>query len=355
MPENTDFTCLNCGKENDLDFNYCSECGQKNRPLKVKIWEFITEFFDSVFNLNSKFFKTISKIFIPGKLTKEFFLGKRVNYYHPLRMYIVSIIFLFAVLSVMKVDDVFNITGLDLSQNIEKRVQLDEQIKTLNTTIDSFKLEHQESQNLSVIDSLQKRLYLLNSDNKIYLNDSLKSDTTSFKLTITEVKLSSQNLFVNSIDTVVENSGLANWVEKLMLRQFIKGARDFKSLNKFIYANLTWLLLSLIPVFALILKLIYIRRKRYFLEHFVFLLHLFTALIYFGLFALLMSKNEVLFYPSVAFIGIVVLLFPFLAFKLYYNQGFMKTLIKYIINGFLFTLSFFICLLFFFLITAAFF
>ena len=139
----------------------------------------------------------------------------------------------------------------------------------------------------------------------------------------------------------------------MALRQFIKAARDVKSLNNFIYANLTWLFIALIPIFGLWMKLLYIRRKRYYLEHFVFLLHLFSGVIILAAVTLLIGEVEELKNYALGFIVALVVIFPFLAFKRYYGQSTFKTLIKFILLGIFFLLSFIFTFSLFIVITAA--
>jgi len=97
LNEKNDY-CGNCQSPID-DANYCASCGQKNTDGRIGFGEFFSVLFSTVFNLESKFFKTIREIFIPGKLTNEWFKGRHKPYFHPVRLFIVTALLLIAALS----------------------------------------------------------------------------------------------------------------------------------------------------------------------------------------------------------------------------------------------------------------
>ena len=91
--------CGNCAHPISEAAKFCSNCGQKNTDGRISISSFFSVFFSTVFNLESKFFQSISHIFIPGKLTLEYFKGKHKRYFHPVRFFIVSALLLLASIS----------------------------------------------------------------------------------------------------------------------------------------------------------------------------------------------------------------------------------------------------------------
>jgi len=84
--------CANCGAV--LGGPYCSQCGQEDGPLRPSIHEFVREFGNEHFGLDSKIGHTLRALLIPGALTREYLAGRRVRYVRPLRLYIsISVIF----------------------------------------------------------------------------------------------------------------------------------------------------------------------------------------------------------------------------------------------------------------------
>jgi hypothetical protein len=352
--ENQQF-CPNCKAEIFEYQHFCGNCGQKNRALKVKIWEFFSEFIDTLFNIDNRFFKTLYHVIIPAKLTNAYFRGERQKYYHPLRIYLVVIILFFALLSFLGVDNIIDVIGErgDLSEVFEKRGLIKDNKEKLASTLDSLKNLDKFAGYEEVFDSIDAKVYFEIDSQRIYLRDTLSEGTTNLQLFTEEVKLTNDDFFVTDIDSVIHEANLNNWVNELILRQIIKGSRDIGSLNNFIYANLSWLLIALIPLFAIILKLFYLRRGRYYLEHYVFLLHMFSGVLLISLIFLSLGQEEELKDYAVAAMGITAIVFPFMAFKKYYKQGFFKTFIKFCLIGLFFFISFILTFSIFILITAA--
>lgn len=88
--------CLNCHYPlSEFDKN-CSQCGQKPTDGKTTIHDLVHEFVHTLFHLDGKFFWTLKHLFIPGKLTLEFFKGHHKRYAHPVQLFIVIGAFAFA-------------------------------------------------------------------------------------------------------------------------------------------------------------------------------------------------------------------------------------------------------------------
>ncbi len=114
--------------------------------------------------------------------------------------------------------------------------------------------------------------------------------------------------------------------------------------------NIPKVLFISLPVFALLLKLLYIRRKKfYYVDHGIFSVHLYifsflVLLVYFGLQELKADTG----WSWLQWLIVLVLLFPFFYFykamRRFYGQGRGKTILKYIL---LLMLSFFVQLLIF--------
>ena len=90
----------------------------------------------------------------------------------------------------------------------------------------------------------------------------------------------------------------------------------------------------LLPVFALVLKLLYIRRRRFYAEHFVFLLHV-HSFVYILATLMLLLRRVVPGWIELALFG-WILVYILLALKRVYGQGWLITLIKYWTLGWLY-------------------
>lgn len=91
----------------------------------------------------------------------------------------------------------------------------------------------------------------------------------------------------------------------------------------------------LLPVFALCLKLLYVRHSIYFIEHFVFSLHFHTFIFLFMIVPVFFSNFWVIFS-----IFCLIQIYLFIAMKRFYGQSIGKTLLKTFLVLFLYSFSF---------------
>ncbi len=87
--------CHNCHTILSLENNFCPHCGQENHDLKVPIGHLAFEVFEGFTHFDTKFYNTMSAIFLsPGKITKDFLEGRRGRYVPPIRLYfLISFVF----------------------------------------------------------------------------------------------------------------------------------------------------------------------------------------------------------------------------------------------------------------------
>ncbi len=82
-------SCPNCGHA--IGLHYCPNCGQHKSDHETKLWHFITEFLGEFIRFDSKLLRTLDPLFRePGKLTKEWVVGKRARYITPLKIYVTA-------------------------------------------------------------------------------------------------------------------------------------------------------------------------------------------------------------------------------------------------------------------------
>ncbi len=125
------------------------------------------------------------------------------------------------------------------------------------------------------------------------------------------------------------------FARRVFVRQALKINRASpKDVNKAILSNLPLMMFFLLPLFALLLKFLYLRRKKLLIEHLIFMMHFhaFYFLI-FSIFALMLyfsvSENEVLF-----IIGfLILLLYSYKSFRNVYQQNRFKTVLKLFLFG----------------------
>jgi len=132
----------------------------------------------------------------------------------------------------------------------------------------------------------------------------------------------------------------------LMTRQAIKFSNaSIKDMMSFSFGKIPVTMFLILPMFAFLLKLFYIRRNRLFVEHMVFTLHI-HSFIFFLLaiaFCVYMFANQ----KDAMWVAFILqALYVFLAFKNVYKQSWIKTFIKFLGIGFFYTLVLSLGLLF---------
>jgi Protein of unknown function (DUF3667) len=80
--------CANCGAT--LSGPYCSQCGQRHEHAIHSFWHFLQEGFEDLTHADSRLWRTLGALVLrPGSLTREFLEGRRARYLPPVRLYLV--------------------------------------------------------------------------------------------------------------------------------------------------------------------------------------------------------------------------------------------------------------------------
>ncbi len=88
IPPPRTLVCANCGES--LTGEYCAACGQRHEPHIHSMAHFAGEAFESITHADSRLWRTLGYLLTkPGRLTREFFDGRRAAYLPPFRLYLV--------------------------------------------------------------------------------------------------------------------------------------------------------------------------------------------------------------------------------------------------------------------------
>lgn len=86
--------CENCGAE--LHGEHCYACGQPTKGLVRHFSSIMGDFADTVFNVDGRIFRTLGPLlFKPGFLSLEYFAGRRVRYVSPVRLFVFTCLIAF--------------------------------------------------------------------------------------------------------------------------------------------------------------------------------------------------------------------------------------------------------------------
>jgi hypothetical protein len=280
--------CLNCGTYlwgNDL---FCPNCGQKRLEREdMSFSRMIGESFLDYFHFDSKFFKTIIPlIFKPGRLTIEFMKGKRKTYVEPFRLFLVISIIYFLLLP------------LSHESKYDKN-----QVKTAGSS------KSPQNASGSKVNKLTMRGMPVSQAGE----DSMRREIDTIGI----------NKYVD------KRFGKENWAVKLLMRQTFKilvySRESFSSVMEHTASKMIFLL---IPLVALLLKLLYIRKKRLYYEHLIFSLHT-HAFVF--LILIVVVLIEFLIPVRMMIVTAICLVYLFFAIKKYYGEKKGRTLRKFIL------------------------
>lgn len=331
-------TCQNCNNALPVEAKYCPSCSQKVKTGKVAIREFIQEFFDTVFNLDSKLFQTLGGLFIPGKLTKEYFEGRRKSYAPPIRVFFIMLLFFLTILNFRTQ------SGEQTENSVLKHGKQKQVERTLLVHLDSVNKKIQEEyqyqdSTLMVLDTLVARF-----KNEMPTGTQTQAFYVFSKKEILEkVEVPAEDVANLNYEELCKKYNVEGFFDKWLFVQMAKVTKDQNGLNRFLLGSSTWMAFLFLPFLAMLFKVFYRKQKHYFIEHLVFLFHIHS-------YALLMMSGVLLFvdiFPSFLkkAMAFSILIYVFFAFKFVYQQGWGKTFLKYLLLGFTYILAFSIFML----------
>jgi hypothetical protein len=327
--------CQNCHAPLRAGDLFCGACGQKYKPGRVTLWQLLQEFFSSLFNFDSRFFKTIGGLLLPGKLTVDFFLGKRQPYLHPVRLFFFTALVHFALLGVA-------LSGLEdfVANQLEdqkRSVHRKEFLAELDSLSNALKMASPSRELGAGMDTLYTQLAASSQG-----GDTLYLGFLDVQKGNSEVRsMSSVDVFTLTPDALLDKYEVKGAVNRFQVRQELRILQKGDRFVAFMLGNLIWLVALMMPVLAFLLKTLYLRRDKYFVEHLVFSFHYHAfAFMAFSV-PLLMSTDAGFFNPSsdvqsgeggsdlVGIVFLVVMGYLFLAMRKFYGQGLRKTFLKF--------------------------
>lgn len=320
--ERKEKNCLNCGTM--VVGRFCHVCGQENLEPKESVWHLVTHFFNDITHFDGKFFQTLKiLLFRPGFLSREYVNGRRASYLNPIRMYVfTSAIFFLIFFSVFQkeklhVNTTFNGKTLAQINNMDSA-----SFATFTAELDGGRPMTREQFAKYIDTTFSSGIHLGNNYKTRKEYDSLlasgkiKENWLARQFVYKQIELNEK--YNNNSQQITDA-----FVHTLM-----------HSVPQMLFISL--------PILALILKLLYIRRKQfYYVSHGIFAIHLyiFIFISLLVIFALSRIGNEVnwsIFGFLTAILVVGLFIYEYLAMKNFYRQGWIKTFFKFLLLNILF-------------------
>ena len=344
-------SCQNCGAP--LLGPHCYRCGQPVNGLVRHFSSILGDFLDSVLNIDARIFRTLWPLFArPGFLSREYFSGRRVRYVSPVRLFVFLSIVTFFVAQLM----------LNLAPNA---IQFDDQgsIQQARTVAE---VESARDQALKELEQARQQIpgnvpgarvgvdagaNAVREQARKRIAELQASDTGTAPADATE-KDAIPDLEFNGrpwdpVTNPVQLRWLPAFANRWINQQVGKGRdnvavlkKDPNRLKDAVLGALPSTLFVLLPIFALMLKIAYVFKRRLYMEHLIVALnsHAFLCMALLLVFALDALGNAV---PALAAAtgtleGITFAWMPLyllLVQKRVYAQGWLMTLLKYCVLG----------------------
>ncbi|WP_372650645.1 DUF3667 domain-containing protein [Draconibacterium sp.] len=332
-----DVDCLNCGT--NFSGHFCPNCSQAvkeyDKPFGFIFFNFLGDFFA----FDTRFFQTLFGLVArPGFLTKEYFAGRRVRYTPPMRIFVFVSFILFLLLQI--------VTNRGLS------TVLDSDLKDAKLGLDSISVAAADSIFNQVNDQIEpeekQALDNVLGKGKIQL-DSIDIAKSANKINLgnwggaRNIRLA-LNDYADKMEREMEEE--KDPEKRAELQENIRMLRSPEATIAKILKYISYAFFLLLPLFALILKLIYIRRRHNYMRHLVFSIHIhtfiflvMTAII--GLY--LIFDKDIANVSGILFLSVPV--YIIIALKKFYGQSIGKVVLKFFALSFIYNIVFFTVIL----------
>lgn len=333
-------TCLNCYHPLDISDEFCPNCSQLNSTKKLAFNDFFNEFFAGIFAYDSRFYRTLGVLlFKPGKISKDYIEGKRVRYANPYRFYLSASIIFFLVWSLTH--EVEPPAEVDREATREQRIQADSIIAARRA--DNPQLDLIIPPVEITEDTVQVNKYVPEAllDTMSFF-DGFKTRWEVFSDHYKRTEVRNPHVALESLNYRDSNFNQWFYNKSVDVERFNSDSDLFWN---YFYGKVPFIIFFYLPVFALFLWLLYLRRPFTYMEHLIFTFHNQTTwFVFFGI-----SINLDAIFEVNAFSWIATGLFGFYlykAFRRFYGQGRVKTLLKFIIINLIFIILAFIAAIF---------
>ncbi|WP_295674842.1 DUF3667 domain-containing protein [uncultured Mucilaginibacter sp.] len=342
--------CLNCGTI--LEGKYCHNCGQENLEIKESFGHMMNHAISDYFHFDHQFFHTLKPLlFKPGFLTNEYMAGRRVQYLHPVKMYIFISLVYFLLLFQTKSDVVQITPSPTTTEELTKAIKAVEQNSFIppKAKQEAIKNLYDDAgytlKNGRWVKDTSKKARQKVEESKHYV-DPTTSDTTYEQYLLNQRKLAEPQR---------DGWFKSNWNKKAFAINKQKINMKDAIIDGFKH-NFPKVMFVLLPLFALILMVAFYKNKKFYVEHLIYAFHLHCFLFLF--LTIVMLVNLLIPTSWIAVKGwfvfsvfIAIIWYVYASLRVVYHRSWWRTIFKLIGIYFMYFLSFILCISLLVLIT----
>jgi hypothetical protein len=329
-------TCANCQKP--LLGPYCAVCGQPSVTGRRSVHALIYAFVKDVVNFDSRILRTArALLFQPGELPQAFREGRTQPFVPAIRLYLfVSLVF-FVLLSVTKI----GLLQLEVTAMPQKVVLVDGKPFVHNPAFDPSETDPD-------VKAVVKPLIPISPERArrpggVYEYSTKEHFFSPLGIFHSNLPPAARSQLLETPAQLSDarDKSAADFVRKYVFGAINRIAADPAALNGPMTEWIPRVLFILLPLYALLVALFHIRRRRdfYLVDHLVFSfsVHTFT----FVLLMLAVGLAQVMAGSTVAMLFFVTCsLYIFLAMKRFYRQGWFMTSVKFLVISGIYMLFF---------------
>jgi hypothetical protein len=364
--------CENCGAA--LTGEYCAQCGQHAIDYRRSLLRVLLDAADSFLNWDTKFLNSVGVLLArPWRLTNDFNAGRRVRYVHPLRLYLLASIAFFLMARTMNLEpggpielsaedraelasQLGKLTGSDSILTPEQRQRVDAARAKLTQGDGALTDKEQEELKDAFGDFLQSNLRsAFKSEEREKLKAALKripeapeppaaakpGEQPAEPLAHDIPPIPSpprKDGFIIYDNPDGAKSPVGAWLERRVKEKVGADGTNTKLFLDTLRSNIPGMMLFCIPLFAFVLKVLYLRKGRFYVEHLVYALHIHTfayiGVVLITLLAMGAGRWQPgLQAPLAVFLSCVLLVQVFRSIRRVYGEGWFFSTFKFLLGG----------------------
>ena len=374
--------CENCGTA--LAGEFCSQCGQHAIDYRRSLFRVLLDALDSFLNWDTKFLHSLNVLLLrPWRLTNDFNAGRRVRYVHPLRLYLIASIIFFLLARAINwetpasvdltpqdrtelVASLAKLTGPESPLTPEQR----EKIEVARTKLseaegalteperDELKTAFRKFIKSTVRKNItpEERVKMSRMINRIPEPPEIPDPPTPSidsppgaqpppapSISIPAKPRNKDKFHLSVGPDNREKTPFEAWLERQIKEKIGEDGARAKLFMETVRSNIPVMMLCCIPLFAFILKVLYIRQRRYYVEHLVYALHIHSFLYVAVIITSLASMGAKQTVPPLSgwIIGLMscaILVQIFRSIRRVYGQGWFFSTVKFLSGGFVYFL-----------------
>lgn len=249
--------CANCGSRRTDRF--CATCGQNDRDFRRSLPPVISDLMREAFELDGRLVQSFKLLLLkPGQLSLEFSNNRRSSFVSPVRLYLFTSILFFFVLSAT--------TNIGESLAVEVR--------------DAAVLVDDDA------DAIQRFLGSLNHEQRVKAERGLAKEDSFSRAGLLALS--------EEYSEHIESGAEFGRVQRFIYHRVVDALTDPQRMLVQAVDNIPVAFFFLVPFCALLLKVVFWSSRRYYVEHLVFTLHLFSVSFLFYTAAILIPDTDLL-------------------------------------------------------------